>query len=146
MLIYDLTVFPVDHAMTVEEAIAQVDRLAGGWQIGLGRDHRLDAFIGHVQERWPELRGERENERPFEFDVMRHHVFVGIPPEAVERVLPAIAEAAWSSGVAVLDPQRQVVGLPAPFAEGPLGTDGVAEVIAATEAEEKADEAADTPS
>ena len=139
MLIYDLTVFPVDRALTVEEAIAEVDRLAGGWQIGLRRDNRLDAFIAHVQERWPDLSHEAENERPFEFDVMRHHVFVGIPPEAVEEVLPAVAEAAWSSGVVVFDPQRQVVGLPAPFGAAPLGVEGVAELISKTEAEEAAD-------
>ena len=67
---------------------------------------------------------------------MRHHVYVGLPPASAELGVSVVAEAAWSTGVAVFDPQRHVVGLPAPFADGPLGTDGIADLVAAAAAEE----------
>lgn len=131
MVSYDLIVFPVDQPMTADEATAEVERLAGGLQLSVRRDHRLDAFEKRIDERWPGALKASEMDRPFEFDVMRHHVFVGFPAASAELGVSVVAEAAWSTGVAVFDPQRHVVGLPAPFADAPLGTEGIADLVAA---------------
>ena len=135
VLLYELIVFPVDHPLTADEAAAEVGRLGGGFQIGLRRDHRLDAFEARMEESWPGLKG-HEWERPFEFDAMRHHVFIGIPFESAETVAKVVAEAAWSTGVAVFDPKRQLVGLPSPMADAPLAVDGIAELMVATDSDE----------
>ncbi|MEO5965669.1 MAG: hypothetical protein ABIR11_09415 [Candidatus Limnocylindrales bacterium] len=134
MVLYDLIVFAVDHAMSADEAAAEVGRLAESSQFSFRRDHRLDAFEARIDELWPGLQDAPETSRPFEFDVMRHHVFVGFPPASAEMGVAAVAEAAWSTGVAVFDPQRHLVGLPTPFADAPLGTDGIADAVRATAA------------
>jgi hypothetical protein len=136
VLLYELIVLPVDQPMTADEAAAEVERLSGGFQIGMRRDHRLDAFEARMEESWPGLKG-HEWERPFEFDAMRHHVFIGIPFESAETVAKVVAEAAWSTGVAVFDPKRHLVGLPAPMADAPLPVDGIAELMVATDSDEE---------
>jgi hypothetical protein len=135
VLLYELIVFPADMPMTADEAAAEVERLAGGFQVGLRRDHRLDAFEARMEEAWPVLK-EPEWERPFEFDRMRHHVFIGIPFESAETVAKVVAETAWSTGVAVFDPERHLVGLPAPMADAPLQVDGITELMVATDSED----------
>ncbi len=121
---YELIVWPVDRALTVEEAIAEIAHISGELQFGLGHDHRLDAFVETVRERYPGLHGNEEH-RAFEFDVMRKHVFVAVPDSAAVEVAAVVADAAWSAGVAVFDPQRQLVALPAPFADAPMSLDGI---------------------
>jgi len=128
VLLYVLIVFPVDEPLTADEAAAAIERLSGGFQISLRRDHRLDAFEARMEEAWPDLK-EPVSERPFEFDAMRHHVFVGIPFDSAEAVAKSVVEAAWSSGVAVFDPKRHLVGLPAPMADAPLSVEGIAELM-----------------
>ena len=88
-----------------------------------------------MEEAWPVLK-EPERDRPFEFDRMRHHVFIGIPFESAETVATVVAEAAWSTGVAVFDPKRHLVGLPAPMTDAPLPVDGIADLMVATDSEE----------
>jgi hypothetical protein len=122
---YDLIVWPVDRALTVEEAIAQVDRLDADFSLGLGHDRRLDRFIAELEKRYPGIRGRAAEPPPCELDVMRRHVFLGIPWSRVEELVAAVADAAWRTGLAVYDPQREAVGLPAPFADAPLTTRGV---------------------
>jgi hypothetical protein len=121
---YDLIVWPVDRAMSVEDAVADLERLRGAG-FGLGHDKRLDAFIAEMEARYPGLRGRRPEPPPCEFDVHRRLVFVGIPWSLVDEVVEAVAAAAWRTGVAVFDPQREAVGLPAPFAEAPMSSHGV---------------------
>ena len=96
---YELIVWPVDRAMTTEEAIAEVEHFSGGLQFGFGHDGRLDAFVEAMRERYPGLHGNEEH-RPFEFDVMRKHVFVAVPDSAAAQVAAVVAESAWSAGVA----------------------------------------------
>jgi hypothetical protein len=62
--------------------------------------------------------------------VLRDHIFLGIPWGNVETLVDAIASIAWRTGVAVFDPQRESVGLPAPFAEAPMSSEGVDEHVA----------------
>ncbi|HEU0243631.1 MAG TPA: hypothetical protein VFQ75_06960 [Candidatus Limnocylindrales bacterium] len=138
MLIYELIVFPVDGPLTADEAAAAIEKLAGGWQIGLRRDHRLDAFEARIEEAFPGILKADEAHRPFEFDAMRHHVFVGIPWESAEMVGAIVAEAAWSTGVAVFDPDRHLVGLPAPMADAPLSVEGIKDLMVATRDEGEA--------
>jgi hypothetical protein len=121
---YELIVWPVDRALSVEEAIAEIGHLSGGLQFGFGHDHRLDAFVETMRERYPDLHGNEEH-RPFEFDVMRKHVFVAVPDSAATQVAEVVADAAWTAGVAVFDPQRRLVALPSPYGEGPMGLDGI---------------------
>jgi hypothetical protein len=122
---YDLIVWPVDRALTLQEAVADVGRLTGSLSFGLGHDKRLDPFIAAMQKRYPGLRGRGAFPPPFEFDVHRRQVFVGISWSSVEAVVGVVTEVAWTSGLAVYDPQREVVGLPAPFADAPMTSDGV---------------------
>jgi hypothetical protein len=122
--LYELIVFPVDQPMTADEAAAAIEHMAGGLQIDPRRDHRLDAFEARMEEAWPGLKA-REWDRPFEFDAMRHHVFIAIPRASAEEVAKVVVEAAWSTGVAVFDPERHLVGLPAPMADAPLSTAGI---------------------
>jgi hypothetical protein len=121
---YELIVWPVDRALSVEEAIAEIGHLSSGLQFGFGHDHRLDAFVETMRERYPDLHGNEEH-RPFEFDVMRKHVFVAVPDSAATQVAEVVADAAWTAGVAVFDPQRRLVALPSPYGEGPMGLDGI---------------------
>ena len=122
---FDLFVMPVDRALTAEEASAEVDRLARSSGLAFGHDKRLDPFIEAMESRYQRLRGRGPTPPPFEFDVRRSHVAIGIPWPRVEEVATAVADAAWRSGLAVYDPQREAVGLPAPYADGPLTSDGV---------------------
>ena len=130
---YDLIVFPVDRALTFEEATAVVSGSGGFPGFRLGHDKRLDPFIAALGQRYPGLRG-RGAEPPFEFDVLRKHIFIGIPWNMVETVTRDAAEVAWATGLAILDPQREAVGLPAPFADGPLTTEGVERHVASANA------------
>ena len=133
---YDLIVFPVDRALTDAEAKAEVEHLGGSFQIGFGHDKRLDPFVEAMRERYPGLHGNEEH-RPFEFDVMRKHVFVGVPDSAAVEVAGVVAAEAWAARVAVFDPQRDVVALPEPFGAAPMGVDGIdAQIEATAEANE----------
>jgi hypothetical protein len=140
VLLYELIVFPVDAPLTADEARATVEKLAGGWQVGMRRDHRLDAFEARIEEAFPGILKADEAHRPFEFDAMRHHVFVGIPWTSAEMVATVIAEAAWSTGVAVFDPKRHLVGLPSPMADAPLEVTGIEALMVATDSEVAADQ------
>ena len=122
---FDLIVWPVDRALTLEEAAAEVDRLGGSRSFGLGHDKRLDAFVAAMEQRHPGLRGRGTVPPPFELYVHRRHIFVGVPWSEAETVARDVAEVAWSTGLAVYDPQREALGLPAPFADAPMTTDGV---------------------
>jgi hypothetical protein len=131
-----MIVFPVDTPLTADEAAAAIEKLAGGWQIGMRRDHRLDAFEARIEEAFPGILKADEAHRPFEFDAMRHHVFVGIPSESAEMVATVVAEAAWSTGVAVFDPDRHLVGLPSPMADAPLDVTGLAALMTSSSDED----------
>jgi hypothetical protein len=122
---FDLIVWPVDRALTLEEARAEVSRLGSFLSFGRGHDKRLDPFIAAMEQRYPGLRGGGAEPPPFEFDVHRRQIIVGIQWTVAETVVPDVAEAAWTAGLAVYDPQRQVVGLPASFADAPMSTDGL---------------------
>ena len=135
-VLHELIVFPVDAPLTADEAAAAIEKLADGWQIGLRRDHRLDAFEAKIEEAFPGILKADEAHRPFEFDAMRHHVFVGIPWESAEMVATIVAEAAWSTGVAVFDPDRHLVGLPSPMADAPLSVAGIADHMVSTSDDE----------
>jgi hypothetical protein len=131
---YDFIVWPVDRALTVEEAIAAIDRFGGSFQFGLGHDKRVDAFVDAMRERYPGLHGNEEH-RPFEFDVMRKHVFIAVPDSAAVEVAEVVADAAWTAGLAVFDPQRAIVALPRPFGNAPMTLDGIdTHVVEADEA------------
>jgi hypothetical protein len=119
---YDLFILPADRPLTVDEAAAIVDR-SSGFPFGIGHDKRLDPFIASMERRYGRLRGMNATP-PFEFDVVRSHVFIGIPWIGVEEIVTAVGEAAFEAGVAVWDPQRAVVGLPAPLGEAPMTADG----------------------
>jgi hypothetical protein len=119
---YDLFILPADRPLTADEAAAIVDR-SGGFPFGIGHDKRLDPFIASMERRYGRLRGVNATP-PFEFDVVRSHVFIGIPWIGVQEIVTAVGEAAFEAGVAVWDPQRAVVGLPAPLGEAPMTADG----------------------
>jgi hypothetical protein len=126
---FDLTVFPVDRPLTYAEATAEVQRVSG-WRLGLGHDRRLDGFIAEMERRYPSLRGRGPDDPPCEFDVARGSIFLGLPWPSVLTFAPEACEVAFRHGLAVWDPQREVVGLPAPFADAPLGPDGLDEHVA----------------
>jgi hypothetical protein len=126
---YDLIVLPVDRALTNEEASAEVERLQRSLGFGFGHDRRLDPFIEAMGKRYWQLRARTPIPAPFEFDIARSYVFVGIPWNKVDEVLGAVAEAAHASGVAVWDPQRGIVGLPEPWASAPLTGEGIEEHV-----------------
>jgi hypothetical protein len=121
---YDLFILPVDRAMTFDEASAEVERLQRALGFRRGHDASLDPFIAALGRRYWQVRARTPIAPPFEFDVARSYIFVGIPWSRVEEVLAAVAEAAFETGVAVVDPQRELVGLPSGFAEAPLTTEG----------------------
>ena len=113
---FDLIVWPVDRELSTADALAEVERFGGRPSFLGGHDKRLDAFIEAIEARYPGIR-RGQGDIPCEFDVMRDHIFLGISWSRVEEVVQVVAEAAWRTGVAVYDPQREAVGLPAPFAE-----------------------------
>jgi hypothetical protein len=51
------------------------------------------------------------------------------------QVAAVVADAAWSAGVAVFDPQRQLVALPAPFGKEPMSLDGIDADVSETDRE-----------
>jgi hypothetical protein len=121
---FDLTVFPVDRALTYDEAAAEVQRVSG-WRLGLGHDPRLDGFIAEMERRYPSLSGRSMQDPPCEFDVSRGSVFLALGWSSVLSMAPDVCDVAYRNGLAVWDPQREVVGLPAPYADGPLGAEGL---------------------
>ena len=131
-LTFDLIVWPVDRAISVADALAEAERFGGRPSFLGGHDKRLDPFIAAIEQRYPGIRDGR-GDVPCEFDVLRDHIFLGIPWSNVEGLIDVVASIAWRTGVAVFDPQRETVGLPAPFAEAPMGSDGVDDHIATAE-------------
>jgi hypothetical protein len=129
---FDLIVWPVDRAMSTADALAEVERFGGRPSFLGGHDKRLDAFIEAIEARYPGIR-RGQGDVPCEFDVMRDHIFLGISWSRVEEVVQVVAEAAWRTGVAVYDPQREAVGLPAPFAGAPMTSSGVEPHVVAAE-------------
>jgi hypothetical protein len=119
---YDLYVLPVDRALTPDEVAAAIDA-PGGSRFGFGHDRRLDPFVSAMERRYGRLRG-MAAAPPFEFGVMRSHVFVGLGWSGVEEGVTTIARLAYEAGLAVWDPQREAVGLPAPFAASPMTAEG----------------------
>lgn len=122
---YDLVVFPVDRALTFEEASAAIEAVDGAGTPGAARDTRLDPFIVAMQKRYWRLRVIGLLAPPFKFDVLAGHVFIGIPWNRAAEVTRAVGDAAYHSGLAVLDSQRMAVGLPAPYADAPMMAEGI---------------------
>src|SRR5438552_18555035 len=120
---YDLLGWPVDRALSTEEAIAEIQDRAGGWPIGLGRDRKLNGFVKAMERHFRGL-GTATSEAPMEFDVHHNWVFIALPWSQVERLVDEIGEIAFAEGVALFDPQRERVALPRPFGDTPLGTAG----------------------
>jgi hypothetical protein len=129
---FDLIVWPVDRELSTADALAEVERFGGRPTFLGGHDKRLDAFIEAIEARYPGIR-RGQGDIPCEFDVMRDHIFLGISWSRVEEVVQVVAEAAWRTGVAVYDPQREAVGLPAPFAGAPMTSSGVEPHVAQAE-------------
>jgi len=121
---YDLYLWPADRAFTWAEADAERERRDGGWRIGLGHDKRLDPFLAALRRRYPGI-GEGPDGLPVELDVHRRHLFLGIGWSVVEELVPVVSQLAHETGLAVVDPQRELVGLPAPLAAAPLGPEGL---------------------
>ncbi len=122
---YDLVVFPVDRALTFEEASAAIDAVVGAGTPAAARDARLDLFIATMQQRYWRLRLIGLLPPPFEFHVLAGHVFIGIPSSRAAEVTRAVGDAAYHAGLAVLDSQRKAVGLPAPYADAPMTAEGI---------------------
>ena len=137
---FDLIVWPVARQLSTDEALAEVERFGGRPSFLGGHDKRLDPFIAAIEARYPGIR-RGQGDIPCEFDVMRDHIFLGISWSRVEEVVQVVAEAAWRTGVAVYDPQREAVGLPAPFAGAPMTSSGVEPHVAAAEARLRRDRA-----
>ncbi len=129
---FDLIVWPVARQLSTEEALAEVERFGGRPSFLGGHDKRLDPFIAAIEARYPGIRG-GQGDVPCEFDVMRDHIFLGISRGRVEEVVKVVSETAWRTGVAVYDPQREAIGLPAPFAGAPMTTSGVEPHVATAE-------------
>lgn len=121
---YDLYAWPVDRAISSDEARVEIEQRMGKWPIGLGRDHRLAPFVEAMERRFPGLGG-ATSEVPMEFDVHRNWVFMALPWSYVAGLVEAIAPMAFANGLALYDPQRDLVALPAPFGESALRTDGI---------------------
>ena len=131
---FDLSVWPVDRAMSHEEAIADLEaRKEHGFRLGLGHDRRLDPFIAEMERRYRGIRDPGPAGPAIEFDVHRDWVFLGIGWDLAERVAADVAEIAHRTGLAVFDHQREVVGLPAPYAAEPLSQDGIERHLATAE-------------
>ena len=123
---YDLLAWPVDRAMSADEARVEIQARSNRWPMGLGREPRIDAFARAMQLRYPGL-GSLASTIPMEFDVHRSWVFMALPWSYVAGLIAEIAPLAFETGLALYDPQRDLVALPAPFGEAPLGTEGVFE-------------------
>ena len=121
---YDLFLWPVDHAMTWADAAVELRRLDAGGFLRVGHDGRLDPFLRALRARYPGIGGGPDGP-PVEVNVHRRHIFLAIGWGEVAAMVPVISELAWGSGLTVVDPQREVVGLPAPLADAPLGAEGL---------------------
>jgi hypothetical protein len=121
---FDVTIFPVDRPLTYVEAIVEIDRVTG-WRLGLGHDARLDPFLAEIERRYPGIRAPRRGDPPVEVTVTRGTVVIAVGWSRVGELVPAICDAAYQTGLAVWDPQRKTVGLPAPYADAPLGPVGL---------------------
>jgi hypothetical protein len=133
---YDLYAWPVDRPMSADEARVEIEERMGKWPLGLGRDKRIARFVRAMRGRYPGL-GSPLATIPMEFDVHRDWVFMALPWSYVAGLVEAIAPIAFEAGLALYDPQRDEVALPAPFGAAPLGTAGI------TEHERMAEEAFD---
>lgn len=129
---YDLYLWPADRALTWAEAEAELERGDGGSWLRLGHDKRLDPFLDALRRRYPGI-GQGPDGPPVEVDVHRRHVVLGIGWPMVEELVPVVSEIAHRTGLAVIDPQREVVGLPAPLADTPLGPDGLDDHVRSAE-------------
>ena len=97
-------------------------RSLGRVPVGFGHDKRLDPFIASMERRYGRLRGLNATP-PFEFDVVRSHVFIGIPWIGVEEVVTAVGEAAFEAASRSRSAARR--GRPAcPARRGPITADG----------------------
>jgi hypothetical protein len=123
---YDLYAWPVDRPMSADEARVEIEGRLGKWPLGLGRDKRLSPFVKAMEHRFPGL-GTPVASVPMEFDVHRSWVFMALPWSYVAGLVEAIAPIAFEAGLALYDPQRDEVALPAPFGAAPLGTAGITE-------------------
>jgi hypothetical protein len=123
---YDLYAWPVDRPMTSDEARVEIQERMGKWPIGLGRDRRLAPFVQAMERRFPGL-GSLTSEVPMEFDVHRNWVFMALPWSYVTELVETIAPIAFVEGLALYDPQRDLVALPAPHGDAPLGSAGIEE-------------------
>src|SRR3954452_18765380 len=123
-----LTVFPVDRSLTFEEAAVEVER-ASGWRLGFGHDRRLDPFLTALERRFPGIRGPGPDGPAVELTVTRGTVVFGLGWSIVEEFAPVICDIAYGLGLAVWDPQRHAVGLPAPFGDAPLGPEGLSDHV-----------------
>jgi hypothetical protein len=130
---YDLYLWPAERPFTWAEADVEIERRDGGWRLGLGHDKRLDPFLDALRGRYPGI-GRDPGGPPVELDVRRRHVVMDIAWSAVEDLVPVVCELAHATGLAVVDPQREVVGLPAPLADGPLGPEGLDDHVRTAEA------------
>ena len=120
---FDLLLWPVDRALSADEALAMANTLNTTLPFGIGHDKRLDPFIAEMKGRYPGIGG--PDGPPCEFDVHRDHIFLGVSWSAVAGLVPVVADIAWRTGLAVYDPQQNIVGLPAPFADAPMSAEGV---------------------
>ena len=118
---YDLYAWPVNRAMSSDEARIEIEERMGKWPIGLGRDRRLAPFVEAMERQFPGLGGPR-SPVPMEFDVHRDWVFMALPWSYVAGLVETIAPIAFAQGLALFDPQRDLVALPAPLGLEPLGT------------------------
>jgi hypothetical protein len=121
---YDLYAWPVDRPMSADQARVEIQERMGKWPLGLGRDKRLAPFVEAMQRRYPGI-GSPLVEVPMEFDVHRDWVFMALPWSYVAGLIETIAPLAFEHGLALHDPQRDEVALPAPFGAAPLGIEGV---------------------
>ena len=123
---YDLFAWPVDRAMTTEEAIAEIRERSSRRSFGLGREQRVASFAAEMDEQFPNL-GTSRSPIPMEFDVHRGWVFMALPWTMVADLIGRISHIAFEQGLALYDPQRELVALPAPFGDAPLALAGVEE-------------------
>jgi hypothetical protein len=123
---YDLYAWPVARAMSDDEARVEIQERMGRWAIGLGRDRRLAPFVSAMKARFPGV-GTPLADLPIEFDVHRTWVFMALPWSYVAGLVETIAPIAFGAGLALYDPQRDLVALPAPFGSSPMGTEGTTE-------------------
>lgn len=128
----DLVLIPADRALSWDEAFETYEGLMRTWRPGIGHDRRLNPFISAIRARYPGI-GRDPDSVPVEFDISRRHIFLGIGWSMVETFVPEVCELAWRNGLTVIDPQREVVGPHAPFADAPLGADQLSDHTAAAD-------------